>query len=206
MNRVAVWLNTRPRRDGSVKSSALHLHQMFIRVRTFLLASICACSKTTRVTPKAQTPEHQADATQQARASCAGPGALAPRVDARNVLGQPLQSCPSKLITGFNRNGYCNTGPSDKGVHVVCAAVSDAFLSFTRAQGNDLSTPRGDFPGLKSGDGWCLCAERWREADAAGVAPAVYIEATDIRALDFVEKQALTSHAVALSKIGRAHV
>ncbi|MFZ4760935.1 MAG: DUF2237 family protein [Burkholderiaceae bacterium] len=113
----------------------------------------------------------------------------------RNVAGEPLAPCGSTLRTGFYRDGRCTTGPDDHGVHVVCAEVTERFLSFTAGQGNDLSTPRGAFPGLREGDRWCLCASRWAEADAAGVAPPVVLEATHERALDFVTRDALDRHA-----------
>ena len=92
---------------------------------------------------------------------------------AKNILGTELQSCCTDPITGFFRDGYCNTNQMDKGMHVVCAIVTDAFLDFTKSRGNDLSTPRPEFqfPGLKSGDRWCLCALRWKEAYEEGVAP-----------------------------------
>jgi uncharacterized protein (DUF2237 family) len=99
------------------------------------------------------------------------------------VLGGPLQACPSRHRAGFYRDGYCHTGDDDHGVHVVCARVTDAFLAFSRAHGNDLVTPRRGFPGLKDGDGWCLCAGRWQEAHEAGVAPPVVVEATHEAAL-----------------------
>jgi len=109
-------------------------------------------------------------------------------VKARNVLGKPLAECGRDPVTGFFRDGCCNTGADDAGVHVVCAVMTEAFLAFTRARGNDLSTPRPEwgFPGLKPGDRWCLCAQRWAEAFAEGVAPRVVLEATHERALDFV--------------------
>jgi uncharacterized protein len=138
------------------------------------------------------------DTVDASGAACIGPGALPPRADAKNVRGAQLSACPSKHLTGFNRNGYCNTGPSDHGVHVVCAQVSEAFLNFSRAQGNDLIMPSASFPGLKPGDGWCLCASRWAEAFAAGVAPNVYSEATDLRALDFIDAKALQSRSIDL--------
>ncbi len=90
---------------------------------------------------------------------------------ARNVLGEPLAECCSKPMTGFYRNGSCDTGPEDLGVHTVCIRVDAAFLAFSQAHGNDLSTPvpAFGFPGLKPGDCWCLCAERWKEALEAGL-------------------------------------
>src|ERR1700741_2366263 len=100
--------------------------------------------------------------------------------DARNVLGEPLAECCSKPLTGFYRDGSCNTGPEDVGMHTVCASVDAAFLVFSKAAGNDLSTPVPDFgfPGLKPGDRWCLCAARWREAFEAGMAPRVILKST----------------------------
>lgn len=117
---------------------------------------------------------------------------------ARNVLGGPLALCCSAPRTGFYRDGYCNTSAEDVGTHVVCAVMTDAFLRFSQARGNDLLTPRPefDFPGLREGDGWCLCALRWREALEAGVAPPVRLEATHARALDLIRLEDLEAHAV----------
>jgi uncharacterized protein (DUF2237 family) len=102
-------------------------------------------------------------------------------------------------ITGFHRDGFCQIGPGDFGVHVVCAQMTDRFLAFTSRQGNDLSTPMPDhgFPGLKPGDRWCLCAMRWKEAMEAGVAPRVILEATHIAALEFLSIEELKAHALA---------
>ena len=99
---------------------------------------------------------------------------------ARNVLGGELAPCSMDPLTGFYRNGCCETGPHDLGLHTVCAVMTDDFLAFSKARGNDLSTPRPDlaFPGLKAGDRWCLCAGRWTEALEAGMAPQVVLEAT----------------------------
>ena len=116
-------------------------------------------------------------------AACAGNAGAPTGSGSANVLGDPLHPCPSRHSTGFYRDGYCNTGADDRGVHVVCARVTDAFLEFSRAQGNDLITPRGGFAGLQDGDGWCLCASRWQEAYDAGVAPPVVLEATHEAAL-----------------------
>ncbi len=98
----------------------------------------------------------------------------------RNVLGGPLAPCSTSPRTGFFRDGCCNTGPDDHGLHVICAEVTAAFLAHSRERGNDLSTPRPEFgfPGLKPGDRWCLCAGRWREAFEAGCAPPVILSAT----------------------------
>lgn len=114
----------------------------------------------------------------------------------RNVLNEELQTCCTSPMTGFYRNGVCETGPQDTGTHVVCAQVTAEFLSFTRSQGNDLSTPRVGFPGLKEGDRWCLCASRWQEALAVGVAPPVILAATHAAALDFVSLAELKQHAL----------
>ena len=99
--------------------------------------------------------------------------------DARNVLGGELASCSTDPVTGFYRNGCCETGPHDVGMHTVCAVMTAEFLAFSRAAGNDLSTPRPEFafPGLKPGDRWCLCAPRWKEALDAGMAPQLVLEA-----------------------------
>jgi uncharacterized protein (DUF2237 family) len=110
-----------------------------------------------------------------------------------NVLGTPLIGCCTDPMTGFYRDGVCNTGPTDSGRHVVCAIMTEEFLRFTKSRGNDLSTPRPEyqFPGLKAGDGWCLCALRWKEAWEAGVAPPVKLEATHEKALEYVDFSAL---------------
>lgn len=115
-----------------------------------------------------------------------------------NVLGTALQPCGQDPQTGFYRTGYCTTGPEDQGSHVVCAEMTEAFLSFTKAQGNDLSTPRPayNFPGLAPGDRWCLCAARWKEAYEAGCAPPVVLDATHASALKVVSEDALQAHAV----------
>lgn len=104
---------------------------------------------------------------------------------ARNVLGEPLETCSTSPMTGFFRDGCCNTGPGDRGSHTVCALVTDEFLQFSRSRGNDLSTPMPQFgfPGLKAGDRWCLCAPRWQEAFAAGRAPRVVLKSTHEGAL-----------------------
>ncbi len=119
------------------------------------------------------------------------------RGEARNVLGGRLLTCNRAPMTGFYRDGCCNSGPDDQGVHTVCAVMTDAFLKFSQARGNDLLTPRPeyDFPGLKAGDRWCLCAARWREALDAGAAPMVVLEATHERTLGFVSLAQLKAHA-----------
>jgi uncharacterized protein len=118
---------------------------------------------------------------------------------ARNVLGGTLLACSVAPLTGFFRDGCCNTGPQDMGLHVVCAQMNAVFLEFSQARGNDLSTPRPEygFPGLKPGDRWCLCAARWEEARVAGCAPPVLLEATHEAALAVVTLADLRAHAVA---------
>lgn len=118
--------------------------------------------------------------------------------NARNVLGEALVPCSYDPLTGYYRDGCCNTDEHDQGSHVVCAKVTQPFLDFSRAQGNDLVTPRPEhrFAGLKAGDRWCLCARRWQEAWAAGVAPPVFLECTHERALGFVSLAQLQSCAV----------
>lgn len=117
---------------------------------------------------------------------------------ARNVLGEELVPCSYDPLTGYFRDGCCHTDLHDLGSHVICAKVTDEFLEFSRSRGNDLSTPRPEyrFAGLKNGDRWCLCALRWKEALAAGVAPEVVLASTHIRALDFVTIEQLTAYAV----------
>ena len=116
---------------------------------------------------------------------------------AENVLGNDLQPCCTDPMTGFYRDGSCHTGPQDRGVHVVCAQLTEAFLTYTKAQGNDLSTPQPlyNFPGLKPGDKWCLCAARWKEALDDGVAPPVVLESTHKAALKFVSLEELRANA-----------
>lgn len=114
----------------------------------------------------------------------------------RNVLGGELEPCSSEPLTGFYRDGCCRTGAEDVGVHTVCALMSSEFLEFSRSVGNDLSTPRPGFGGLRPGDRWCLCASRWQEALEAGVAPAVRLEATHAASLEWVHLDDLRRHAV----------
>lgn len=106
----------------------------------------------------------------------------------KNVKGEALETCCTDPMTGFYRNGRCETGPEDYGTHVVCAEMTEEFLTYTKGQGNDLSTPRPEyrFPGLKPGDKWCLCALRWREAHEAGVAPPVVLASTHEKTLQFI--------------------
>ena len=117
---------------------------------------------------------------------------------ARNVLGGELEPCSDDPVTGFYRNGCCETGPHDLGLHTVCAVMTAEFLAFSRRAGNDLSTPRpeSNFPGLKPGDRWCLCAGRWKEALDAGAAPDVVLEATHEETLAIVPLGVLKDYAV----------
>lgn len=118
-----------------------------------------------------------------------------------NVLGGPLAPCGLDPMSGFYRDGCCNTGYDDTGIHVVCAKMTREFLEFSRRRGNDLSTPapQNGFPGLRPGDRWCLCAARWREALVAGVAPPVVLAATHEEALAVVALADLKRHALDLS-------
>ena len=117
---------------------------------------------------------------------------------ARNVLGDKLEPCCSEPMTGYFRDGFCHTIDEDHGSHTVCAIMTNAFLAFSKAQGNDLSTPQPEFgfPGLKAGDRWCVCVKRWEEAFVVGKAPKVVLESTHERALDVVELAELLAHAV----------
>jgi uncharacterized protein (DUF2237 family) len=119
----------------------------------------------------------------------------------RNVLGERLAECCTKPMTGFYRNGSCETGPEDFGLHTVCARLDAEFLAFSRAVGNDLSTPRPEFgfPGVNPGDCWCLCAARWLEAFDAGKAPKVRLTATHEATLEIVPLEILKRFAIDLS-------
>lgn len=118
-----------------------------------------------------------------------------------NVLGGPLEECSTAPMTGFFRNGCCDTGPMDRGLHTVCALMTEEFLALSKYLGNDLSTPRPEFgfPGLKAGDRWCLCAARFLQAHDEGAAPQVRLRATHIRTLDIVPLDILKPYAVDLS-------
>lgn len=121
---------------------------------------------------------------------------------AKNVLGEPLEPCSTDPMTGFYRDGCCNTGMEDTGLHLVCTIMTDEFLEFSQERGNDLSTPMPQygFPGLVQGDRWCLCVLRWKEAFQAGVAPQVVLSSTHISTLEFVDLSDLTNHAVDVEK------
>lgn len=116
----------------------------------------------------------------------------------KNVLGTALQPCSHDPLTGFTRNGCCETGPEDLGSHTVCAEMTDEFLAFSISYGNDLSTPRPEygFPGLVAGDRWCVCAARWLEASEAGMAPPVILESTHSQCLEVVTLADLKYHAL----------
>ncbi|MFT6620571.1 MAG: DUF2237 family protein [Verrucomicrobiia bacterium] len=117
---------------------------------------------------------------------------------ASNVIGTELKPCCTDPVTGFYRDGFCRIGPDDHGLHTVCAMMTREFLEYSKAAGNDLSTPNEmwGFAGLKPGDKWCLCVQRWAEALAAGVAPPVYLEACHTSALEFVDLADLQERAL----------
>ncbi len=119
----------------------------------------------------------------------------------KNVFGDPITSCSEAPVTGFYRNGCCDTGPEDQGSHTICAVMTDDFLGYTKSVGNDLSTPipAYGFPGLKAGDRWCLCAARWKQALDAGAAPRVVLSATNEAALEVVSLEDLKRYAIDLS-------
>ena len=118
--------------------------------------------------------------------------------DEKNILGTALQIAGTSPLTGFYRDGFCSTGTADKGIHVVAAVVTDEFLQYSKAHGNDLITPNPayGFPGLKAGDKWCLCAARWKEAHNAGVAPPVVLEATHEKALQYATLEELKGEKI----------
>ncbi len=120
--------------------------------------------------------------------------------DEKNVFGEELETCCSSPMTGFYRDGLCRTGAEDLGLHVVCAEMTEDFLEYSKAQGNDLIAPNPDidFPGLKSGDRWCLCALRWKEAMDNGCAPPVKLSATHELALEIIPLDDLKKHALDL--------
>ncbi len=116
----------------------------------------------------------------------------------KNVFGKPLRTCCMNPITGFFRNGCCDTNQEDHGAHTVCVIVTNRFLEFSKEKGNDLSTPHPEFnfKGLQEGDKWCLCAERWVEAEQFGVAPQVILSATHERTLDYTDLDTLKKYAI----------
>jgi hypothetical protein len=116
----------------------------------------------------------------------------------KNVLGTELVVCGTDPMTGFYRDGCCNTGAQDAGLHVVCVEVTAEFLEFSKSRGNDLTTanPMYQFPGLVPGDRWCLCAARWKEAYDAGVPPGVHLAACHMSTLEFASLEQLQEHAI----------
>jgi hypothetical protein len=116
----------------------------------------------------------------------------------KNVLGETLEVCCTSPMTGFYRNGFCETGPRDLGTHVVCAEVTEEFLEFTSSEGNDLirPSPEHGFPGLTPGDRWCLCVSRWKEALDAGIAPPVVLAATNQATIKYVSLDDLKKYSV----------
>lgn len=123
---------------------------------------------------------------------------------ANNIFGESLIECGTEPMTGFYRDGCCNSDEEDAGIHSVCVVLTDEFLAFSKERGNDLSTPRPEymFPGLKAGDRWCLCAARWVEAHRAGCAPKVVLEATHERTLELVELRELVKFAFRSDSVG----
>lgn len=126
--------------------------------------------------------------------------------ETRNVFGETIATCSTDPLTGFKRDGCCSADPFDRGNHAVCAVLTEAFLSYTAEQGNDLSTPRPafGFRGLKPGDRWCLCAGRWLEAARAGAAPPVLARATSAMALEEIPRDYLLQYAVDLDEAAAA--
>ena len=118
-----------------------------------------------------------------------------------NVFDEVIEVCCTNPITGFYRDGFCHTDELDRGMHVVCAKVTNDFLNFSKSRGNDLSTPRPDlnFPGLKEGDSWCLCAERWKEAHENNCAPPIYLKKTNKKTLTIIDLDILKDFALDLS-------
>ena len=118
-----------------------------------------------------------------------------------NIFDEPLDECCSNPITGFYRDGFCHTDNLDRGIHVVCAEMSEEFLNFSKSRGNDLSTPRAEynFPGLKSGDHWCICAERWKEAYDCGKAPKLFLKKSNKKALTIIKIEILKKFSLDLS-------
>lgn len=114
----------------------------------------------------------------------------------KNILGNDLEVCSTNPMTGFLRDGCCSTNDYDRGTHTVCAIVTEAFLNYSLQRGNDLVTPRPEyeFPGLKPGDKWCLCAMRWAEAESAGCAPKVNLAATNAKTLELIPLETLMAH------------
>lgn len=121
---------------------------------------------------------------------------------ANNVHGYPLELCCTNPMTGYFRDGACNTDSTDRGTHIICAEITQEFLTFTKSKGNDLSTPHPDynFPGLKPGDKWCLCVLRWLEAYENDVAPNIVLKATHEKALEFITMEVLEQYGTTKAK------
>lgn len=117
-------------------------------------------------------------------------------IDQNNIYGNVLETCSTDPMTGWKIDGKCNTDENDQGTHTLCAQVTDEFLEYTNSQGNDLTTPRGGFPGLNSGDKWCLCAIRWKEAHEAGKAPLLDLNATNSKTLEYVDGEILEDYNI----------
>ena len=126
---------------------------------------------------------------------------MSPEGKQKNVFGETIRTCCENPITGFFRDGFCHTDERDEGIHTVCVSVTKDFLEFSLSRGNDLSTPRPEFgfPGLKEGDSWCLCAERWFEAYEADKAPKLFLKKTNHRTLDIVPMELLKDFAIDLN-------
>ena len=126
---------------------------------------------------------------------------MTPEGKQKNVFGETIRICCENPITGFFRDGFCHTDERDEGIHTVCVSVTKDFLEFSLSRGNDLSTPRPEFgfPGLKDGDSWCLCAERWVEAYEADKAPKLFLKKTNHRTLDIVPMELLKDFAIDLN-------
>ena len=114
----------------------------------------------------------------------------------KNIYDEPLKVCSTDPMTGWKRDGKCSTHEDDSGTHTVCARVNDEFLDYTKSNGNDLSTPRGSFPGLKAGNNWCLCALRWKQALDAGVAPPINLDATNKKTLEYIDTDTLENYKI----------
>ena len=119
----------------------------------------------------------------------------------KNVFGEEIETCCESPITGFFRDGFCHTDDTDEGIHTICVSMTKDFLEFSKSKGNDLSTPKPEFnfPGLKEGDSWCLCAERWAESYEMSMAPKLYIKRTNLRTLDIVPLDILKKFAIDLN-------
>ncbi|GIL79432.1 hypothetical protein Vretimale_18305 [Volvox reticuliferus] len=164
------------------------------------LRRLCSVHRTTCIRHERRSVVTRAAMTQQPNSN--GDDHAAATTGPRNVLGGPLQCCCTSPRTGYYRDGFCRTDESDVGRHVICAQVTQEFLEFTRSRGNDLMTPAPwyNFPGLKAGDKWCLCAVRWREALEADKAPPVFLRCTNIKALEYVALEDLKRHAADLEE------